>query len=241
MTNFRIKLIARKQVAKNTMAFVFEKPKNFTYKPGQYISINLIESTSEPIESRTHCFSLASDPDENELMIATRIRETTFKQFLSKLKIGHEVEINGPMGSFTLHEDPSIPAVYLTGGIGITPVRSILKYATREKLPHTLFLFYSNAAPETSAFLPELVMMNLENPHFHFIGTMSRIKGDAQQEWPGEKGQITEQMLEKYIGDLKKPIYYISGSTKLVSAMKKMLVNAGIASEHIHTEEFSGY
>jgi ferredoxin-NADP reductase len=240
MTIFRAKLIARKQVAKDTVAFIFEKPSNFNYKAGQYASFMMLEPLSATEKARTHFFSLASDPHVNELMIATRMGSSVFKKALKDLPLGSEVEIKGPMGEFTLHTDPKKPAVYLTGGVGITPIRSILRYATTEKLSHPHFLFYSNRSPETSIFLPELILLTRENPHFQFIATMTHMENSVQ-EWPGETGKINREMIEKYVGDLKLPIYYISGPLALIKAMKKILNDAGVADDQIRTEIFPGY
>ena len=85
-------------------------------------------------------------------MVATRMRDTAFKRALRAIPIGTSVKVSAPMGSFTLHRDSSKPAVFLAGGIGITPIRSIIGWATEERLPHNLYLFYSNRTPEEAAF-----------------------------------------------------------------------------------------
>ena len=73
------------------------------------------------------------------------------------MEIGTELVIDAPYGSFTLHNNSKIPAVFITGGIGITPVRSIVLQATHDRLPHKIFLFDSNRRPEDAAFLDDLM------------------------------------------------------------------------------------
>jgi ferredoxin-NADP reductase len=102
---------------------------------------------------------LPSKPDN-----ATRMRDTAFKRVLKTMEIGTEVSLDAPYGSFTLHNNPKIPAVFLTGGIGVTPVRSIVLQAAHDNLPHKIFLFDSNRRPEDAAFLNELMEAPEKNP-----------------------------------------------------------------------------
>jgi ferredoxin-NADP reductase len=98
-------------------------------------------------------FSIASAPGEPDLMIATRMRDTAFKRVLKTMPLGTEVRIVGTFGSLTLHHNADRPAVFLAGGIGITPFRSMLRQAAEQKLLHRLSLFYSNGRPGDAAFL----------------------------------------------------------------------------------------
>ena len=82
--------------------------------------------------------------------------DTAFKRVLKTMPLGTEVRIVGPFGSLILHQNADRPAVFLAGGIGITPFRSMLLQATEQKLPYHLILFYSNRRPEDAAFLEEL-------------------------------------------------------------------------------------
>ncbi|KTD19617.1 FAD-dependent oxidoreductase [Legionella israelensis] len=138
------------------MAFIFEKPKDFTFKSGQFGDFTLLNPKETDEEGNTRAFSLTNPPFANDLMVATRMRDTAFKRVLKTLSLGTELKLDAPYGSFTLHNNKAIPAVFLTGGIGITPVRSIITQATKDKVPHQIYLFYSNNRPEDTAFLEEL-------------------------------------------------------------------------------------
>ena len=240
MSIYKVKLESKQEIAAGTMAFYFEKPKGFAFKAGQYGDFTLIDPAETDAEGNIRGFSLANAPYEDFLMFATRMRDTAFKRVLRTMEPGTELTLDAPGGSFTLHNNASIPAVFLTGGIGITPVRSIILQAAHDKLPHKIFLFYSNNRPEDAAFLDELVEAQKENPNYTFIGTMSQMEKSSRA-WDGETGFITQAMLQKSIGDLTLPIYYVAGPQAMVQAMREILNKAGVDDDNIRTEEFSGY
>ena len=240
MAIYKIKLKNRKQIAEGTMAFRFEKPEGFAYKAGQFGDYTLIDPAETDAEGNIRGFSLASAPYEDFLMFATRMRDTAFKRVLKTMDPGTELTLDAPYGSFTLHNNASIPAVFLTGGIGVTPVRSIVRQAAHDKLPHKIFLFDSNNRPEDAAFLDELTEAQEENPNYTFIGTMTHMEKSSRA-WHGEIGYITQAMLLKYIDDLTLPIYYIAGPQAMVQAMRGILNEAGVNDDNIRTEEFTGY
>ncbi len=235
-----VKLTKREQVADGTMAFHFEKPQGFLYTAGQFADLTLLDPPQTDAEGNTRGFSLASAPCEKDLKIATRMRDTAFKQVLKAMPYGTPLKLDAPYGSFTLHTNTSTPAVFLTGGIGITPVRSMLVEATKETLARRILLFYSNHAPEDAAFLEELQAIAAKNPQFTLVATMTKME-DSSDKWTGETGYVTKPMLEKYIKDLTVPIYYCSGPATLVAAMRKLLTEAGVNEDNIRTEEFTGY
>ena len=240
MPTYKTVLRRKEKIADGTMAFHFEKPGGFVFKAGQFGDFTLINPVETDTEGNTRGFSLASAPYEDTLMFATRMRDTAFKRVLSTMEIGKEVSVDAPYGSFTLHNNLRIPAVFLTGGIGVTPVRSIVLQAAHDNLPHRIFLFDSNRRPEDAAFLDQLMEAQEKNPNYTFVGTMTELEKSSRQ-WVGETGYITKPMLVKYIGDLTLPIYYIAGPAAMVTAMRKTLNEAGVDDDNIRTEEFSGY
>ncbi|MEK7142115.1 MAG: FAD-dependent oxidoreductase [Patescibacteria group bacterium] len=237
MVSFIVKLIKKEEVAEDTMAFYFEKPDGFEFTAGQYITVTLFNPTEKDDEGSSRFFSLLTAPYENYLGVATRMRDTAFKRVLKNLPITSKMQITGPFGSFFLHKDTSKPAVFLIGGIGITPIFSIIKNTTRNKTPHKLFLFYSNKKPNSAPFLKELQELEKENSNFKLIATMT----SPTQEWQGETGYINKEMIQKYVKDLGSPIYYMSGSPAMVKAMRELLGKTGVIDSNIKFEEFSGY
>lgn len=240
MPVYKIKLTRKQDIASGTMAFYFAKPEGFVYKAGQYADFTLIDPAETDADGNVRTFSLANAPFENSLMFATRMRDSAFKRTLKAMPLGTEISMDGPFGSFTLHNNESKPAVFLTGGIGLTPARSIVLQAAQDKLPHKIFLFDSNNRPEDAVFLDELMAAEKLNPNYTFIGTMTQME-KSERVWDGETGFINQAMLEKYIGDLTQPIYYITGPRGMVHAMLEMLLQAGVDDDNIRTEEFSGY
>ena len=240
MATHQVKLKSRQEIAEGTMAFHFEKPPGFAFKAGQALAWTLINPPETDDEGVMRNFSIASAPGEPDLMIATRMRDTAFKRVLKTMPLGTEVRIVGPFGSLTLRQNAAQPAVFLAGGIGITPFRSMLRQAAEQKLPHHLFLFYSNRRPEDAAFLEELEDLEKENSNYKFIGTMTKMAG-SNRVWRGETSFISQETLTKYIGDLAAPIYYIAGPPAMVAAMRQTLSVAGVNSDDVRAEEFAGY
>ena len=240
MPLYKVKLKSRTEIAAGTMLFCLEKPEGFTYKAGQFADYTLINPAETDAEGDTRGFSLASAPYEDDLMFATRMRDTAFKRDLKAMEPGTELTLDAPYGSLALHNNVNIPAGKENGGIGVTPVRSILLQAVHDKVPHRIFVFDSNRRPEDAAFLGELMEPRKQNPDYTFVGTMTEM-GKSGQEWQGETGFITKAMLLRYIADLTLPIYYIAGPPAMVTAVRKTLSESGVNDDNIRTEEFSGY
>lgn len=239
-TTFTSRLKKKETLAEGTMGFYFAKPAAFQFKPGQYLDITLVDPPETDAEGNIRSLSIASSPEDEHLLVATRMRDSAFKRFLRTAATDTEVTMDGPMGSFTLHNNSSKPAVFLAGGIGITPFSSILRHAANAKLPHMLYLFYSNRRPEDAAFMPILQALEKENPNYKFISSMSELNKSAQT-WNGETGFIDREMLVRHLPNLQGPIYYIAGPPAMVGAMRQMLNAAGVDEDDIRTEEFAGY
>ncbi len=240
MQLFTSKLKKRVAVAEGTASFYFEKPPDFQFQAGQFVDLTLIHPPETDAEGNIRSFTIASAPFEPDLMIATRLRDTAFKRVLKNMSAGSEIQVEGPSGSFTLHPDAARPAVFLTGGIGITPFLSILRQAARDQLAHRLFLFYSNRRPEDAAFLKELQEMEKTCPNYRLLATMTQA-AKSRQPWPGEQGYINKETVMKFVPDLAAPIFYIAGPPEMVKGMKDMLKNAGIKASNIRSEDFAGY
>jgi ferredoxin-NADP reductase len=240
MAEYRMTLVDRQRIARDTMAFWFEADgASFEFRAGQHADFVFTRPCmgSESDNSRT--FSLASSPrDKEPVMIAMRMRKTDFKSALESAVRGTKFVVSRPRGSFTLHRDITRPAVFLAGGIGITPIRSILQQAAQEHLPHKLYLFYSNREAEDAAFLDEFESMTAQNPNFTLVPT---ITGYRTLAWPYEKGHINREMLKRYLLGLKGPVYYIAGPSGMVAAMTELLHSLGVSDDDIKTEEFGDY
>jgi ferredoxin-NADP reductase len=256
MLEYLLPLADRREVADGTMSFWLDTTgTKFTFAAGQYASFtlpNFAEQNSggqvpEADEwSSKHDFSIASAPYElPRVMLTTRMRDTAFKRTLKTMPLGTKVKVSAPMGSFTLHKNAERPALFIAGGIGVTPIRSIVADTTNRKLPHKMMLLYSNRTVASTAFLADFEQWAKYNPNFIFLPT---ITDEQPQNWTYEVGYITEPMLRTHLVRLASrvtgnasPIAYIVGPPAFVSAMLPIVEKAGIDPDNIRTEEFAGY
>ena len=240
MASHEVILSGAQELAQGTMAFWFSKPAGFAFKPGQSISLELIDPPAESNSTR-RIFSLASAPFEPRLMIATRMREeSAFKRALKALPASARVRLQGPVGSFALHDDVSRPAVFVAGGIGITPFMSILRQAARDRLPQRLLLAYSNRRPEDAAFLAELQEMERGHANFRLFATMTEMTKSTRK-WDGATGMVDAEFLKGLAAGVVAPVYYVVGPPAMVAAMQEALRQTGVAEDDVRTEEFYGY
>lgn len=233
------KLLGCDTVATGTIAISTSKPKGFTYDPGQAVRLTLPLGGKGKAGGDSRIFSIASAPHEDRLTFVTRLRDSAFKQALRTMPDGADVQVAGPMGAFTLRDNPNRPAVFLAGGIGITPFLSMIRHAEHADWPQAVTLFYSNRTPADAAMLEEMQELSMSNPKFCVVATMTDVQdGDT---WSGETGRIDEAMLKRHIRDLQAPMYYCVGPDTFVKSMSDMLDNAGIEKEDVRVETFSGY
>lgn len=204
--------------------------RGFDFMPGQFAAVRL---PCQDGRGGIRTLSIASSPTENFLMFTTKISETGFKQAFAALKKGDKMQVKGPAGRFVLDEKRD--AVMLSGGIGITPLRSMIKYAADRKLGMKITLLYSNRVPEGIAYRKDLDAMAKENRNFRLVNT---ITGDAPG-WKGERGRIDAKMISKYASS--GALYYICGPPAMVEAVRKALLEAGIKEDSVMAEDFEGY
>jgi glycine betaine catabolism B len=223
----------------------------FNYAAGQYAFFD-IGGVYNDSKGPVRHFSLASSPTEEEIMITTRIRDTPYKKRLSSLEIGSKAKVTKPLGKFVLHDDYSKPAVLLSGGIGVTPFRSMIKYATDKQLPIRIVMFDSNRNIPNTLYKEEFDECLNKNTNLKIIYTITEKEDDNQassatgvnKEWKGERGRIDKAMLERHLNDneIKNSIYYICGPPGMLNAIKELLQNSlHIPKDQIRTEEFTGY
>lgn len=232
-----VKLTRKETIADGTMAFHFAKPAGFEFRAGQFAEFTLIDPPETDEEGNGRAFSLAQALDEPDLVVATRMRDTAYKRVLKDLSIGTEVKLDGPYGDFTLHKTESTPAVFIIGGIGVTPVRSMVTQATHDKTSHRITLLHASRKPADLPFKADFEKLAKDNPGFTYITTVESPTGD----WQGERGRVTPEMVKKHVPDLNTPIYYLSGPEGMVKAMRRLLVDLQVNEDNIRTEEFAGY
>ncbi len=240
MPTFETMFLGGEDVAEGTMAFRFARPAGFEFQAGQSINLELIDPPETDTKGNRRTFSVASAPHENEIVIATRMRDTAFKRVLKAMRADTKVRLRGPSGRFTLDPADAHPAALVAGGIGITPFLSMARQAAKDALRKRICLVYSNRRPEDSAFLAELIALEGRNPNYRFFGTMTEMERSTLP-WKGERGFLDRALLQRALGDLAAPTYYLAGPPGMVEALKKMVLEAGAAPDRVRTDEFFGY
>lgn len=237
MSTYDTKLAARDVVAMDTIKFEFERPDSFDFKPGQAIDLVLPEAGAPQLR---HTFSIVNAPFEDNVTIATRMRDSPFKRALKLLAVGAPVRIEGPSGSLVLHQDTRRPAVLIAGGIGVTPFISMIRQAAHDQAAQYLLLVYCNRRPEDAPFLSELTPLERLNSNFRLMATMTK-PAQSNIHWNGRRGPIDEALLRQVAGTMNEPIYYLAGPPGMVDAMRQTLTDIGVADPAIHSEAFYGY
>ncbi len=240
MSVHEVRLLRHETVAEGTMAFHLSRPEGFGFSAGQAMLVSLIAPPETDSEGDSRTFTIASAPHEPELMVATRMRDTAFKRVLKSLPPGSALTIDGPDGQMVLESDTSRTIVFLAGGIGITPFRSMAMHAAHAKLAHRIVLFYGNRRREDAAFFDELQDAERRNPNFRLVPIMSEPQKSAQP-WSGETGFIRPELIERYVPEPKSALYYFAGPPAMTEAMHTLVENLGLDEKSMRYEEFYGY
>jgi ferredoxin-NADP reductase len=231
-----ITLKDKKVIQNNNIAMWFDrKGSDFTFEPGQYARITLLEPIHHDDDGNSRLFSIASSPEKDYVMFTTRALDSAFNKNILEMPVGAKAEISGFGGNTVLHNDTSVPAVFLIGGIGITPVRCMMEHIVTEKLPYEAYLFYSNPTASSMAFFNEFEKWAEEYKGFKFIPF---IDDRNDKNWKYGYGYINKDIILEHISDIHKPIYYIVGPTAMVEAMENILIGLNINSENIKLEKF---
>lgn len=195
--------------------------------------------SSEP--NLYHPFSNASSPTEDFLLFTTRIREeSSFKQTMNKLQVGDEVGIVGPgPPKFVLPEETRTDIVFLGGGIGITPFRSMAKFVTDSNSEYRITLLYSSRTPQEIIYRNLWEELEKTNSNLKVVHTISR--PDESEGWDGKTGRIDAGLIRETVRDLNDTIFYICGPPGLVRALNEMLMLIRIDVHNVRVESFSGY
>lgn len=233
-------LVGRRLVAEDTLAFELARPPGYAYRAGQSARIRLIAPPYPDDTGDTRELTLASAPYTDTLMFIVRLRDTGFKQSLQALPLGAPIALDEADGDLVLHEDSARTAVFVAGGVGITPFLSIVHQALHDALPHTMHLFYANRRPETAVFLPELQTLQREHANFHLVATMTAPRTSAQR-WDGERGRIDAQLLRRHLSDVRHPVYYLAGPPAFTLDTLDLLEDMGVDGASVQSVEFDGY
>jgi ferredoxin-NADP reductase len=224
----KLTLVRRKPEVPGVESFIFEPSEAVTWKAGQFFHYVLHH---EPTDNRgsDRWFTIAAAPSEKMVMITTRFTDdkgSSFKKNLAGFKIGDAIEISDLKGDFIV-EDLAKEYVFVAGGIGITPFRSILKDLDQNGKRAAITLLYANR-DQNIVYKDELEAFAKNNSQLkiHYIISPERI--DVAK-------------IKELIPDMQKPMFYVSGPEPMVESLGNALKEAGIAADHLKQDWFPGY
>lgn len=227
---YTVPLLRKEKLAKDTWLFAFQKPQGYVFTPGQYqtFTLNLPNGKTDWRD-----MTITSSPDHKELWLVTKIQKehSEFKEQLLRLPIGSSIHLAGPNGGFTMREEK--PHVFLAGGIGINVFHSILMDGAKRNILLPITLIASFATQEDIIFHEDL--KKIENEKRKIVYTLTK------EAWEGEKGRITQTMIQKYIPDWSNTIFMVAGGQAFVDAMNEMLLQMKIPQDNIRIDYFTGY
>lgn len=211
--------------------FWFKPEKAVDNVPGQYTEIYLPHKNPDK-RGQKRWFTIYSSPTENLLAITTKITNqcSSFKKALNELKIGAEIIFSEPMGDFILPIDDSLPLVFVAGGIGMTPFRSIIKWLEDSNQKRDIQLIY--AAKNES----DLIDRDL----FAYVNT-KYIISEPSSNWKGLSGKLSANKILKLSKIKPSTHIFLSGPEPMVEAFTKDIISTGLPKHQIITDYFPGY
>ena len=235
----RVRLKERRSETADVVSFIFDlSGQPFEYRPGQFAFCEL-DALDFPDErgNRRH-FTISSSPTEKGIvMFTTRMRGSGFKETLRHAPLGYEISLGTPLGNFVLPEVEIRHHVFIAGGIGVTPYRSILRDALDAKKPIDALMLYFNRSSADIVFRQELEEISRQMPTFSLVHVLS----DSEPVWKGEKGRLDEALLRKWVPNLDQQLFWMSGPPPMVMAYKELIKQTGTKDESIRTDSFTGY
>jgi ferredoxin-NADP reductase len=210
----------------------FVKPDDFTCQPGQWAQFTLDLDGGK--ESKP--LSLSSSPTESFLEFTKRISGSAFSQAVSNLKPGDTVHFKGPAGNL-VYTGGIEQVTFIAGGIGITPIRSILKYLADNMVGGRKILLYGNLSVEETAWREEIQSLEAQDPQLTVVHVLEK----PPEGWTGPSGFINRQIIEESVPDLAAQTFYVSGPPPMVNAIDKALDELNITPEMRVTEKLEGY
>ncbi len=229
-----LELIKKQPLSQDIISFYFHKLPGIRYNAGEFIEISL-ELPKPDERGNRHWFTLSSSPTEKSLAITTRFPEgmSTFKKGLKKLKLGTKIQISPPMGDFILPRNNRRQMIFVAGGIGITPFRSILKFIYDTRDSRNIKLVYAARTEDDFIFIDLFKKV----PGLELIQLVS----EPSKTWTGASGKLDISNIDKLAGGLKNKLVYFSGPEPMVEKLDKDLKKHGHPDNLIKTDFFPGY
>ncbi|MEK7156584.1 MAG: RnfABCDGE type electron transport complex subunit D [Patescibacteria group bacterium] len=234
-----LKLKEMREIASGTYEFVFAG-RTPEFSPGQYAEWTLASEASDARGNRRY-FTLASSPTEHDVRLGVKFYEkpSTFKKTLAGFTPGSTVLAGSIAGDFTLPRDKNQKLVFIAGGIGVTPFRSMVKYLLDSREVRDAVLFYSNKTEVEIAYKDLFDEAAASSNRFRVVYTLT--DKATPSSWTGERGYVDAAMIEREVPDYKERTFYISGPHTMVTAFRDTLRQMDIPRRNIKTDYFPGF
>ena len=226
-------------IAKNSAEFVFATDAQIAYQPGQYMEFTLPHERTDSRGSRRY-FSLASSPTEPDIKIGVRFYKegSSYKSALSNMDPGDYITASQLSGDFVLPDDKKTKLVFIAGGIGITPFRSMLKFLIDKHETRDITLLYAASSPEDIAYRETIdaARDKLGVKTYYIFSRKRAVKSPHEL-----NGRINQALIERLVPDYLERTFYISGPFTMIEDIKGTLVKLGVSRANIKIDFFSGY
>ncbi len=235
-----LRLTAREKIAHDTYDFVFKADQPMRFKPGQYLEWTLAHPKSDSRGNRRY-FTIASSPTESEIRMGVKFypNASSFKKTLASMQRQGTIVASQLAGDFTMPDDPKKKLVFVAGGIGVTPFRSMIKYLIDKREKRDVVILYSNQGIDDIAYR-EVFEQAERELGIRTIYTLTDTQA-VPPDWRGYTGYIDVAMIRKEIPDYKERLFYISGPQSIVTALDKVLHDMGLGRSSIHKDFFPGF
>ena len=237
----RLTIDRREQIADGTWAFHFGLGNaTFPYVAGQAIDLTFPTAGRPDPRGHVRPFTIASAPGGSRITIATRIRQSPFKQDLLEAPIGTELYASDPWGDFVIPEG-EMDVVFLAGGIGVTPFRAMIQDAVARTSPVEMSLIHSSRTPEEAPFYEEFRRFSGSHTTLAYLPTMTQAERSAHP-WHGERRRVDAAFLRDVLSDdLAAAFYMIAGPPAFVTGVNAALAELGVPAARIRLDQFDGY
>lgn len=228
------------KLAADTYDFIFTSTTSFNFKPGQYLEWTLAHHRPDRRGNRRY-FTIASSPTEQEIHLGVKFYRdpSSFKQALADLPIGGNIIASQRAGDFVLQKNKDEKLVFIAGGIGITPFRSMIKYLLDRNERRDIVLLYSNKTTSEISY-QDIFDSAASKLGIKTIYTLTDTT-TIPRLWHGEKGIIDKGMIAKYVPDHQERMFYLSGPHAMVTSFEKTLKAMGVGKRRIKTDFFPGF
>jgi glycine betaine catabolism B len=234
-----LKFYEKRQLAPTIFEFAFDSNVAFKFLPGQYLEWTLPHRHVDSRGNRRY-FTIVSSPTENRLRLAAKIidKSSSYKRALLNLKLGESLAAGELAGEFTIPRSADQELVFIAGGIGITPFRSMIKYIIDKGEERDVTLFYS--CSNVSEFVYREIFEEAVKNGLKVVYVLTDVE-NVPPDWKGKVGFLSKEMIQSEVRDYENRTYYLSGPQAMVTAYKRLLKSMGIGRRRVKTDYFPGY